>query len=307
MLRYALMRVTGAIPTLFLVVVVAFMMVRAAPGGPFDTERRLPADVAANIERAYHLDESLPRQFVRYLSAIVHGDLGPSFRYSDYTVGELIRAALPVSMQLGSMAMLLALVAGIAAGVIAALNRDTLTDRMVSGMAMTGVSVPVIVIAPLLVLVFAVLLGWVPAGWSGGRTTARWILPLIALALPQIAFIARITRGSMIEVLESEFIRTARAQGLPMRSILVHHAMKPALLPLISYLGPAIVGIVTGAIVIEQIFGIPGLGHLFVQGAQNRDFTLVLGLVILYAVLIVLFNLVVDILYGVLDPRIRRR
>jgi oligopeptide transport system permease protein len=307
MLRYALKRVVGAIPTLFLVVVVAFAMVRAAPGGPFDTDRSLPRDVAANIERAYHLDEPMLRQFVRYLNGVLHGDLGPSFRYSDYTVSELIAAALPVSMQLGGMAMLLALLVGIPAGVFAALNRDTPTDRVVSGFAMTGISIPVIVIAPLLVLLFAVLLGWFPAGWSGSRTQSRWILPLIALALPQIAFIARITRSSMIEVLESEFIRTARAQGLRTSAILIHHALKPALLPLISYLGPAIVGIVTGAIVVEQIFGIPGLGHLFVQGAQNRDFTLVLGLVILYAALIVLLNLIVDLLYGVLDPRIRRQ
>ncbi|MDH5502377.1 MAG: ABC transporter permease subunit, partial [Gammaproteobacteria bacterium] len=165
----------------------------------------------------------------------------------------------------------------------------------------------VIVIAPVLVLVFAVQLGWVPAGWSGGRDVARWILPVIALALPQIAFIARITRSSMIDVLESEFIRTARAQGLQTATIIRHHAMKPALLPLLSYLGPAVVGLITGAIVVEKIFGIPGLGYLFVQGAQNRDFTLILGLVILYGTLIVVFNLAVDLLYGVLDPRIRRR
>jgi oligopeptide transport system permease protein len=307
MLRYALTRVTGAIPTLFIVVVVAFAMVRAAPGGPFDTERSLPAEVEANIERAYHLDDPLPQQFVRYLSGLMRGDLGPSFRYSDYTVAELISAALPVSVKLGAMAMLFALLAGIPAGMLAALRRDTLTDRIVSGITMTGLSIPVIVIAPLLVLVFAVLLGWLPAGWSGAHVKARWILPVLALALPQIAFISRITRSSMIEVLECEFISTARAQGLQTGAILVHHALKPALLPLLSYLGPAIVGIVTGAIVIEQIFSIPGLGHLFVQGALNRDYTLVLGLVILYAVLIVLFNLIVDLLYGVLDPRIRRQ
>jgi oligopeptide transport system permease protein len=306
MLRYALMRVVGAIPTLFLVVLVAFIMVRAAPGGPFDTDRVLPAEVAANIERAYHLDEPLPQQFRRYLTGVLRGDFGPSFRYSDYSVAELIRGALPVSVRLGVLAMALALCAGISAGLVAALRRNTLTDRVVSAIAMTGVSVPVIVIAPLLVLFFAVQLGWLPAGWSSSSGASRWIMPIIALALPQIGFIARITRGSMIEVLESEFIRTARAQGLATATIVRYHAMKPALLPLLSYLGPAIAGIVTGAIVVEQIFGIPGLGRLFVQGAQNRDFTLVLGLVILYATVIILLNLIVDLLYGVLDPRVRR-
>ncbi len=306
MLRYALMRVVGAIPTLFLVVLVAFIMVRAAPGGPFDTDRVLPAEVAANIERAYHLDEPLPQQFRRYLTGVLRGDFGPSFRYSDYSVAELIRGALPVSVKLGVLAMALALCAGISAGLVAALRRNTLTDRVVSAIAMTGVSVPVIVIAPLLVLFFAVQLGWLPAGWSSSGGGSRWIMPIIALALPQIGFIARITRSSMIEVLESEFIRTARAQGLATATIVRYHAMKPALLPLLSYLGPAIAGIVTGAIVVEQIFGIPGLGRLFVQGAQNRDFTLVLGLVILYATVIILLNLVVDLLYGVLDPRVRR-
>jgi oligopeptide transport system permease protein len=306
MLRYALMRVVGAIPTLFLVVLVAFIMVRAAPGGPFDTDRVLPAEVAANIERAYHLDEPLPQQFRRYLTGVLRGDFGPSFRYSDYSVAELIRGALPVSVRLGVLAMALALCAGISAGLVAALRRNTLTDRVVSAIAMTGVSVPVIVIAPLLVLFFAVQLGWLPAGWSSSSGASRWIMPIMALALPQIGFIARITRGSMIEVLESEFIRTARAQGLATATIVRYHAMKPALLPLLSYLGPAIAGIVTGAIVVEQIFGIPGLGRLFVQGAQNRDFTLVLGLVILYATVIILLNLIVDLLYGVLDPRVRR-
>jgi oligopeptide transport system permease protein len=306
MLRYALMRVAGAIPTLLLVVLVAFMMVRAAPGGPFDTDRVLSPEIAANIERAYHLDETLPQQFGRYLSGVLRGDFGPSFRYTDYSVGELIRSALPVSAQLGVAAMLLALCVGLSTGVTAALRRNTMTDRALSAIAMTGISVPVIVIAPLLVLFFAVQLGLLPAGWSGNRGAARWIMPVIALALPQIAFIMRITRSSMIEVLESEFVRTARAQGLTTATIVRYHAMKPALLPLLSYLGPAIAGIVTGAIVVEQIFGIPGVGRLFVQGAQNRDFTLVLGLVILYATIIFLLNLIVDLLYGVLDPRVRR-
>lgn len=307
MLRYALMRVIGAIPTLALVIIVAFMMVHAAPGGPFDRERVLPPEIEENIRRAYHLDEPLPRQFLRYVDGLVQGDLGPSYRYRDVGVSELIASALPVSVMLGSLAMLLALAAGIAAGVTAALNRNTWLDRLVTGLAMTGISIPVFVVAPLLVLLFAVYLQWLPAGWSGNTGAARFLLPVIALALPQIAYITRLTRGGMIEVMASDFVRTARAQGLDTRSIVRYHALKPALTPLLSYMGPAIVGILTGSVVIEEIFGIPGLGQLFVRGALNRDYTLVLGIVILYAVLVILMNLVVDILYGVLNPRVRKR
>ncbi|MGH8222907.1 MAG: ABC transporter permease subunit [Woeseiaceae bacterium] len=307
MLRYALTRVAGAIPTLFLIVVVAFLMVRAAPGGPFDSDRVLSPEIARNVERAYQLNDSLAQQLATYIGGLLRGDLGPSYRYADYAVAELIAGALPVSLRLGVLAMLLALTLGVGAGISAALRRNTIADRAVSAIATIGISVPAIIVAPLLALVFAVQLQWLPAGWGGRETLVRWIMPTVALALPQIAYIARMTRASMIEVLESEYVRTARAQGLRMRTIIRYHALKPALLPLLSYLGPAIVGIVTGAIVVEQIFGIPGLGRLFVQGAQNRDYTLVLGLVILYAALIILFNLVVDILYGLLDPRIRRR
>jgi oligopeptide transport system permease protein len=306
-LRYALLRIFGAIPTLFLVIALAFLMVHAAPGGPFDAERRLPAEIEANVARAYHLDESLPEQFQRYVGGLLHGDLGPSYRYRDYTVAELIGGAFPLSMQLGLLAMALALVVGISAGLAAALRSNTVLDRLITGVAMTGLSVPIFVIAPLMVLVFAVYLHWLPASWTGGSGAARLLLPVVALALPQIAYIARLTRGNMISVLKSDFVRTARAQGLSTASIVRFHALKPAMLPLLSYMGPALAGILTGSVVVEKVFGIPGVGQFFVSGALNRDYTLVLGITIFYAALVIFLNLLVDLLYGFFDPRIRSR
>jgi len=297
----------GAIPTLLLVVALAFLMVHAAPGGPFDDERVLPADIEANIARAYHLDEPLPEQFWRYLSGVVRGDLGPSYRYRDHTVSQLIGGAFPLSIKLGAMAMTLALVLGISAGTFAALRRNSWLDRTVMTLAMTGISIPVFVIAPVLVLLLAVQLQWLPAGWSGNEGGTRFVLPVVSLALPQIAYIARLTRASMIDVLASDFVRTARAQGLGTRAVVHYHALKPAMLPVVSYLGPAVAAILTGSVVVEEIFGIPGLGQFFVRGALNRDYTLVLGIVIFYAALVILLNLIVDILYAVIDPRIRQR
>ena len=307
MLRYALLRILGAIPTLLLVIAIAFLMVHAAPGGPFDAERVLPPEIEANIERAYHLDESLPEQFARYIAALWRGDLGPSYRFRDYSVGELIGAALPLSMRLGALAMLVAVTAGVSAGLLAALKKNTWIDRVVSGIAMIGLSVPVFVTAPVMVLVFAVLLNWLPASWSGGDGTGRLLMPVIALALPQIAYIARLTRVSMINVMNSDFVRTARAQGLSTLSIVRYHAMKPALVPLLSYMGPAIAGVLTGSVVVEQVFGIPGVGSLFIRESLNRDYTVVLGITIFYAAIVIALNLVVDLLYGLLDPRVRER
>jgi oligopeptide transport system permease protein len=307
LLRYTLLRLLGAIPTLLLVIVLAFLMVHAAPGGPFDDERALPADVAANIQAAYHLDESVPQQFGRYLSGLLRGDLGPSFRYRDYTVAELIGTGFPLSLQIGLLAILLALLLGISSGTLAALRQGSMLDRIVMSFAMTGISIPVFVVAPVLVLLLAVKLQWLPAGWSGSTGAAKYVLPVITLALPQIAYIARLTRASMIDVLGRDFIRTARAQGLGTRTIIRVHALKPAMLPVLSYMGPAIAAILTGSVVVEEVFGIPGLGQFFVRGALNRDFTLVLGIVIFYATLIIGLNLVVDILYGVIDPRVRNR
>ena len=307
MLRYALLRVLGAIPTLLLVIVLAFLMVHAAPGGPFDDERVLPADVAANIEAAYHLDEALPAQFARYMSGLLRGDLGPSYRYRDHTVSEPIGAGFPLSLQIGVLAVALALMLGITSGTAAALRQGTMLDRVVMSLAMTGISIPVFVVAPVLVLLLAVKLQWLPAGWSGATGAAKFVLPVITLALPQIAYIARLTRASMIDVLGQDFIRTARAQGLGTGALIRVHALKPAMLPVLSYLGPAIAAVLTGSVVVEEVFGIPGLGQFFVRGALNRDYTLVLGIVIFYATLIIALNLIVDLLYSVLDPRVRRR
>lgn len=307
MLRYALLRLLGAIPTLLLVIVLAFLMVHAAPGGPFDEERALPADVAARIQAAYHLDETLPQQFVRYMSGLLQGDLGPSFRYRDYSVSELIGSGFPVSLKLGLLAILLALLVGVSSGTIAALRQGSLLDRVVMSFAMTGISIPVFVVAPVLVLLFAVKLHWLPAGWSGTDSVLKYVLPVVTLALPQIAYIARLTRASMIDVLSCDFIRTARAQGLGTKAIIRFHALKPAMLPVLSYMGPAIAAILTGSVVVEEVFGIPGLGQFFVRGALNRDYTLVLGIVIFYATLIIALNLIVDILYGAIDPRVRHR
>ena len=307
MLRYTLRILLGAIPTLFLVIVLAFLLVHAAPGGPFDDERALPAEIEANIAAAYHLDEPLPKQFLRYLGGVVQGDFGPSYSYRDYTVSELIGRSFPVSVQLGILAMLVAVVSGVSIGVIAALNRNSAIDKIVMGFAMTGISIPVFVIAPVLVLFLAVKLQWLPASWTGSEGGSRLLLPVLSLALPQIAYVARLTRASLIEVLSTDFIRTARAQGLGTAAVVRYHALKPAMLPVLSYMGPAVAAVLTGSVVVEEIFGIPGLGQLFVRGSLNRDYTLVLGVVIFYATLIVLLNLLVDLLYGAIDPRIRRR
>jgi oligopeptide transport system permease protein len=246
-------------------------------------------------------------QFLRYLGGVLQGDFGPSYSYRDHTVSELIGRSFPVSVQLGVLAMLLATVVGVSAGVVAALQKNSALDKVVMGFAMTGISIPVFVVAPLLVLFLAVKLQWLPASWTGSEGGSRLLLPVLSLALPQIAYVARLTRASLIEVLSSDFIRTARAQGLGTAAIVRYHALKPAMLPVLSYMGPAVAAVLTGSVVVEEIFGIPGLGQLFVRGSLNRDYTLVLGVVVFYAALIVLLNLVVDLLYGAIDPRIRRR
>ena len=305
MLNYFVRRILGIIPTLFVLMALAFFLIRLAPGGPFDSEKVLLPEIEANLRAAYHLDEPLYQQFARYLGNLLQGDFGPSFQYRDLTVTELIMTGFPISLRLGAGAMFFAVIFGVLAGSVAALWQNSRTDYFVMVISMTGISVPSFVMAPLLVLIFAVYLGWLPAGGLGGGSLRNMVLPVVALALPQIAYIARLTRGSLIEILRSNFIRTAKAQGLPMGKILLVHALKPALLPVVSYLGPATAAIITGSVVIEQIFGIPGLGRFFVQGALNRDYTLVMGIVVFYGVLIVVFNFLVDLAYAWLDPKVR--
>ena len=305
MLIYAIKRLFGALPTLFIIVAIAFFMMRLAPGGPFDKERKLSAEVEANLMRAYHLDEPLPQQFARYVGNLLQGDFGPSFQYKDFTVTELIWGGFPASLKLGGIAMLLATVVGIGLGSWAALKQNTAIDYAVMATAMTGITVPNFVVAPLLTLIFGLWLSWLPVGGWGGGDLQHIILPIVALALPQIAAVARLTRGSMIEVLHSNYVRTARAKGLREHVTIVRHALRAALLPVVSYLGPAVASIITGSIIIEQIFGIPGIGRYFVQAALNRDYTLVMGVTVFYGALIILFNLMVDLLYGLLDPKVR--
>jgi oligopeptide transport system permease protein len=311
MLRLILRRLLESIPTLLILVAVTFFMMRMAPGGPFDREKRLAPEIEANLRAAFHLDEPLWQQFGRYLWNLVRGDFGPSFQYRDRTVTELIASGFPVSLQLGGLAMLIAVLAGVTLGSLAALRQNKPADYGTMAVAMTGISVPNFVVGPLLVLVFAVYLGWLPAGGLGEGAVGAggWrnlVLPVLTLALTQVAYIARLTRGSMIEVLRSNFIRTARAQGLSTGTILLRHALKPALIPVVSYLGPATAGLITGSVVIETIFDLPGLGRYFVTGALNRDYTLVLGIVVFYGALIILFNFLVDLIYGWLDPRSRQ-
>ncbi|HMG51707.1 MAG TPA: oligopeptide ABC transporter permease OppB [Inquilinus sp.] len=304
MLSYAVRRILGAIPTILAIIALAFFMIRLAPGGPFATDKPLPVEIKRNLEKAYHLDEPLYMQFGRYMGNVLQGDFGPSFRMRDYSVNELLRQGFPYSLQIGLIAVAVASFFGILFGTIAALKQNTPGDYGTMAIAMIGITIPNFVVAPLLVLLLAVTWRILPAG----GITAGWtsfILPITALALPPTAYIARLTRASMIEVLRSNFVRTARAKGLPERITIVRHTLKAGLLPVVSYLGPATAGIITGSIVIEQIFGIPGIGRYFIQGALNRDYTLVMGTVIFFAVLIILFNLLVDLLYGALDPRVR--
>jgi oligopeptide transport system permease protein len=307
MLSYALRRLLGALPTFFLIVTLAFFLIRLAPGGPFDEEQALAPEVKANLERAYGLDLPIHEQYLRYLSGLAHGDLGPSMRLRDFTVNELIATGLPVSLTLGFSAVALALLLGVPLGVYAAVRQNRWADHLVMGVAVLGIAVPVYVVAPLLALVFGIYLRWLPvAGWEPG-SVRDLVLPVVALALPTLAYVARLMRGSLLEVLRLPHVRTARAKGLSNGAVLWRHALPPAFLPVLSYLGPATAAVLTGSLVIETIFGLPGMGRYLVQGALNRDYTLVMGKVIVYAGLILSLNLAVDLLYGVLDPRVRAR
>jgi len=304
MFRFIARRLLETIPVLFIIVTATFFMVRFVPGGPFDSEKATTPEIRANLEAYYGLNLPLHRQYTNYLKAIVlHGDLGRSTKYASRTVNEIIADKLPASLQLGGLSLVIALVLGLTAGVVASVKRNTWVDYGASSFAMIGICVPTFVLGPLLVLVFAIHLGWFNAsGWYGWQDR---ILPSLTLGIVYAAAIARLTRGGMLEVLNQDYIRTARAKGASEARIIFRHALRGGLLPVVSYLGPAIAGILTGSFVIETIFQIPGLGREFVNSAFNRDYTLVLGTVILYAVLIVALNLVVDIVQVWLNPKLK--
>ncbi len=306
MISYILRRIGIAIPTLAVIATAAFFLMRAAPGGPFDAEADLEPEVLENIRAAYDLDKPLLTQYALYVRRALGGNFGPSLVYKDFGVTELISIGLPVSVRLGLSAMALAVVLGALTGIVAALRQNRFIDHAVMALAMTGIAVPSFVTAPILALVFGLYLRWLPvAGWNDGAL-ANMVLPVVALALPQIAIIARLTRGGMLEVLRSNFVRTARAKGIPEARVVLRHVLPSAVIPLVGYLGPAIAGVMTGSLVIELIFNLPGVGRYFVQGALNRDYPLVMGIVIVYASFIVTLNLLSDLAYAALDPRIRK-
>jgi oligopeptide transport system permease protein len=303
--RLILRRLAIGVPTLLIIITLSFFMMRLAPGGPFDQERPLPPDIRRNVEKAYHLDESLVQQYLRYLGGLLQADFGPSYRTKDFTVGQLLVQGAPASFKVGGLAVLLATVLGLLAGIVAALRHNSWADYSVMGLAMVGIAIPSFVMAPLLSLVFGVYLAWLPAGGWGGGALPFLILPVVSLALPQVAQVARLARGAMIEQLNANYVRTARAKGLRERLVLLRHALPGAMLPVVSYLGPMTAALVTGSVVVETIFSIPGIGRYFVQAALNRDYTVVMGVVIVYACLIIVLNLIVDLLYGLIDPKVR--
>lgn len=305
MFKFIAKRILEAIPTLLVLITISFFLMRFAPGNPFSSDRPLPPEVMANIEAKYGLDKPVLEQYTTYLGNIVQGDFGPSFKYKDFTVNELVAKALPVSAKIGFFAFIFALVMGVAVGTIAALKQNTWLDYTIMSTAMAGVVMPSFILAPVLIYIFSIKLQWLPAGgWQDGSTKFV-LLPMFGMALLYVATFARITRGSMIETLNSNFIRTARAKGLSYPYIVIKHALKPALLPVVSYMGPAFVGIITGSVVIETIFGLPGIGKLFVNAAFNRDYSLVLGITILIGSLTIIFNAIVDIVLATIDPKIR--
>ncbi|MFZ5671567.1 MAG: ABC transporter permease subunit [Pseudomonadota bacterium] len=305
MLRYVFRRLLTAIPTLFVIVTISFFLIRVAPGGPFNQERGLNPVIKANLERQFGLDQPLWMQYLRYLGNLLRGDFGPSYNLPDFTVTELFKVGLPVSIQIGASALILALILGSALGIMAALKQNKAEDYAVIATATAGSTVPTFVIAPIYQLIFATSLALVPvAGWGDGAFKNK-IGPILTLALPQIAIVARLMRGSMIEALRSHHIRTARALGLSDWSIIIKHALRGALLPIVSYSGPAAAALLTGSIIVESIFAIPGVGRYFVEAALNRDYTLVMGTVVVIAIFTIIFNLIVDILYAAVDPRVR--
>jgi oligopeptide transport system permease protein len=303
MLRFALRRLLQTIPVMLVIITATFFMVRFVPGGPFTGERAIAPEILRNLEAHYGLDQPLWRQYANYLGKLAQGDLGPSFKYTNRSVNEIIADKLPVSLELGALAMAVALVLGLGLGVLAAVKRNTFLDYLCSSVGMVGVCVPTFVLGPLLVLFFSIHLGWFNA--SGWYEPGDRVLPALTLGFVYAAYIMRLTRGGMLEVLHQDYIRTARAKGASEARIVFRHALRGGLLPVVAFLGPALAGILTGSFVIETIFQIPGLGREFVNSAFNRDYTLVLGTVILYAALIIVLNLVADIAQVWLNPKLK--
>jgi len=306
MSRFIVRRLLSVIPTFLIIVTLSFFLIRLAPGGPFAREKKIPPEIMANIMHKYHMDEPLLNQYFRYVGDVLHFDLGPSYRYKDHTVNDLLGAAFPVSIMLGTMALGTALLLGTLVGVTSALKQNRWQDYTAMSVAVLGISVPLFVIGPILMLIFALKLKWLPtSGWIYSR--AGWktvIMPIATLMMPYFAYIARLSRGSIIEVLRSDYVRTARAKGLKERVVIAKHVLKGGMLPIVTYLGPAFSGIIIGSLAVEQIFVIPGIGKIFVQSALNRDYTVIMGEVIVYSLILITANFVVDILYGLLDPRI---
>jgi oligopeptide transport system permease protein len=293
------------VPTIWIVATLAFFLMRAAPGGPFDAERKLPPSVEKNIKAKYHYDEPLYRQYLRYMGGLLHLDLGPSLKLQGRSVNEIILQALPYSLTLGVLALALALFLGVLFGTIAAVHQNGVIDYTVMAVALAGISVPTFVIGPLLIIIFAFVLNLLPVAQWGGPT--HLVMPVITLAAPFTAYIARLMRAGMLDVLNQPFIKAARAKGVGEMGIIYKHALKVAILPVVTFLGPASAQILTGSVVVEKIFNLPGLGRFFVNSAFNRDHTVALGVALLYCVMLLVFNLVVDIAYAYLDPRIRYR
>ncbi|MGD1019294.1 MAG: ABC transporter permease subunit [Verrucomicrobiia bacterium] len=303
MLRFIAKRFLETIPVLLIIATVTFFMVRLAPGGPFTTEKSIPPEIQKKLEAFYGLNRPLFQQYIDYMGNLLKGDLGPSFKYATWSVNELIWSAFPVSLELGCYGLAIALVLGLGAGIVASLRQNSAIDHAAMSLAMIGICVPTFVLGPLLILMFGLGLGWVNAsGWDSPRDR---ILPSITLGFFYAAYIARLARGGMLEILNQEFIRTARAKGASRHRIILKHALKGGLLPVVAFLGPAVADIITGSFVVETIFQVPGLGRFFVTAAFNRDYTMVIGTVLFYAVLIILLNLVVDIVQVWLNPRLR--
>lgn len=306
MMRFALGRLLQAIPVLLIVISATFLLVHSAPGGPFSDEKAVPPEVVAALEAQYNLDQTLWQQYVSYLGDIFQGDFGPSFKYSGRTVNELIAAGLPITAELGLYAMLVALFIGIAAGVIAAIKPNSVQDYIPMSAAMIGICMPSFLLGPILVLVFGIQLEWLPvSGW--GDIPGDKILPSITLGAGYAAYIARLSRGGMLEVLSQDYIRTARAKGLSEPLIIFKHAIRGGLIPVVAFLGPAFAGLLSGSFVVETIYQIPGLGRFYVQAAFNRDYTMILGMTIFFATLIILFNLLSDMLAIWLNPKLRQQ